>query len=279
MKTIFKISVWLLLISNSVSAQKLDIDLSNITKIEIYYIYGDLTIEGTNNNDLEIGVIKKRDVPESFNSLKFELKESNSDLDLNIETSGNIVSIYPSSIQAKLTDYKFVIPKDKKIKINNAGGDKNKTWSPYKYKSLLTGAINVTNCTNDIQINSSYYTTLNLFNISGPIVAESNSGDISIDFSSLSQSNPSSIKTISGTIKITLPQTVHCDVLASSLTGKFKSDIKLDNINVESPDPEVRSKMEVTNDEADTKTTGQVNGGGVNLYIRSLTGDMFLRSK
>ncbi|MBN2087442.1 DUF4097 family beta strand repeat protein [Candidatus Peregrinibacteria bacterium] len=279
MKTIFKISACLLLISYSVFAQKQEIDLSSITKIEIYYIYGDINIEGTTSNKLKIDIISKREVPKDFNSLKFELKESNSDLDLNIETIGNILRIYPSSIQAKLTDYNIIVPKNIKVKINNVGGDNNKTWSPFKYKSLLTGKINVTNLTDDIQINGSYYTILNLINITGPIVAESNSGNINIDFSSLSQSNPSSIKTNSGIITITLPQSAKCNVFASSLTGKFQSEINLDKINVESPDPEVRSKMEVTNDEADTKTKGQINGGGVNLYIRSLTGDISLKSK
>lgn len=276
MKTIIKISAFLLFISCHVSAQHKDIDLGSITKIEVYHIYGNISIEGTDDNAILIDVVKKRKLPENFKSLKFELIESNSNLDLNIAINGNTLTIFPSSIQAKLTDYRIQIPKNLKVKVNNMGGDLNKTWSPASFKSLLTDTVLIANMRNDIQIEVALYTVLRIIDISGPIVAESNFGNIYVKFSSLSQVRPSSIKSFSGQINLDLPKSVSCDIVQSSFSGKFKSEIELNNMLVESPDPSVRSKTTVTNNEADTKISGQINNGGVKLYLRTFNSDINL---
>jgi hypothetical protein len=43
------------------------------------------------------------------------------------------------------------------------------------------------------------------------------------------------------------------------------------------PDPEVRCKTTVADDEADTKISGHINNGGVTLHLRTLNSDINLR--
>jgi len=276
MKLIIKISAFLLFISYHVLAQHKEIDLGNITKIEVYHIYGNINLVGTDENVIRIDVVKKRKLPENFKTLQFELKESNSNLDLNIAINGNTLTIFPSSIQAKLTDYQIHVPRNLKVKVNNVGGDRNKTWSPASFKALLTDTVFIKNMSNDLQIEVSLYTVTRITDITGPIVAESNFGDIYVKFSSLSQDRPSSIKSFSGQINLDLPKSVKCDIVQSSFSGKFKSEIELNNMQVESPDPAVRGKTTVTNNEADTKISGQINNGGVKLYLRTFNSDINL---
>jgi hypothetical protein len=296
MKTLIKLSALLLLISSHVSAQHKEIASGDITKVEVYYIYGNVTIEGTEDHAIRIDAIKKRKLPENFHYFTSNLKESNTDLDLNVTVKGNLLTIVPSSLQAKFTDYRIQVPNNLKVKFNNvdyqiqesgsskgkgksAGGIRNHTWSPASFKDLLTDTIFIKNMRNDLQIEVTYFTVLKFTNISGPIVAESFFGDIYADFSSLSQVSPSSIKSFSGQIDLTLPETINCDIVQSSFSGKFKSGIELNNMHVESPDPDVRSKTTVTNDEADTKTSGQINKGGVKLYLRTFNSDITLFGK
>jgi hypothetical protein len=277
MKTIINMSIISFLILSNISAQKMEIEMGDLSKIEVYYIYGKISIIGTNDNKILLEVTKQKEVPINFNSLKFDLRESNSKMDLNIENNGSILKIYPSSIQAKISDYLIKIPKNLMVKINNEGGDKNKTWSPASFKSVLTDTILIQNMGNDIEIEASNYSILKIIDISGPIAAKSNFGDISIKFSSLSQARPSSIQSFSGQINLILPQTVNCDIVQSSFSGKFNSEIGLSNMEVKSPDPRVRSKTTVTNDEADTKISGKINNGGVKLYLRTFNSDINLR--
>jgi DUF4097 and DUF4098 domain-containing protein YvlB len=127
---------------------------------------------------------------------------------------------------------------------------------------------------NDLQIEVSQNTVLKIMDISGPIVAVSFSGDIYVQFSSLSQVRPSSIQSFSGQINCILPESVNCDLVQSSYSGKLKSKFKLNNKQVVSPVPAVRAKQSVVGDEADTKISGQINEGGVKLYLRTFNGNI-----
>ncbi|MBA7542829.1 hypothetical protein ES705_35153 [subsurface metagenome] len=280
MKTIINLSVIIFLILSNASAQTMEIEIGALSKIEIFYIYGKIKVIGTNDNRIFLKVTKQKDVPKEFNSLKYDFKESNSNLDLHIENTGGVLKIYPSSKKAKLADYLIKVPNSFMVKIiSNSRDIKNKTWSPYSVKSAITDTIFIQNMVNDIEIESSYYTILKIIDISGPIVANTKFGDVYIQFSSLNQIRPSSIKTFSGQINLILPQSVNCDIEQSSYSGNFNTEFNLNDLKVEPPDPKVRNKMEVTDDEADIKISGKINYGGVKLFLDTFSGDINLRKK
>jgi hypothetical protein len=265
-----------LMLSNA-SAQTMEFDTGNLSKIEVYFIYGKINVVGTDDNKMFLEVTAHKEVPAGFNSLKFDLRESNSEMDLHIENNGTILTIYPSSIQAKLSNYLLKVPKSLMLKIDNNGGDLNRMWHPAYFKSVMTDTILIENMVNDIEIYASTWSTLRIIDISGPIVANSNTGDIYIKFSSLSQVKPSSIKSSTGRINLILPQTINCDIKESSFCGKFYSELALNNMEETFPDPEVRCKTTVADDEADTKISGHINNGGVTLHLRTLNSDINLR--
>lgn len=267
-----------LMLSNAF-AQTMEFDTGDLSKIEVYFIYGKINVIGTNDNKIYLEVTRQKEVPTKFNSLKFDLRESNSKMDLHVENNGGILKIYPSSIQAKLSNYLLKVPKSLMLKIDNFGGDKNRIWHPAYFKSVMTDTIFIQKMVNDIEIKASTWSTLKIIDISGPIVAQAYSGDSYIEFSSLNQLKASSIKTMSGKITLSLPQSVNCDIMQSSYSGEFNSEFDLKDKKVEMPDPEVRNKMTVTNDEADIKTSGKINNGGVKLFLRSFSGDINLIKK
>lgn len=273
MKTIINMSVIFFLILSNVSAQKMEIEIHDLSKIEVYNIYGKINVVGTDDNMIILEVTRQKGVPENFNSLKFDLRESNTKMDLNIENNGSILKIYPSSAKAILSDYLIKMPRNLMLKINSVTGIKN-NWSPAGFKSVLTDTILIQNMVNDIEIEASFFSILKIIDISGPIVAKTYFGDIFIEFSSLSQARPSSIQSFSGKISLVLPQSVNCDIEQSSFSGKFNSELELNNMEVKTPDPKVRSKTTVTGDEANTKISGKINNGGVKLYLRTFKGDI-----
>ncbi|MFD2512810.1 DUF4097 family beta strand repeat-containing protein [Pontibacter locisalis] len=118
----------------------------------------------------------------------------------------------------------------------------------------------------ELKLNNS---NANLTNITGPLVANTTSSDMVIKFANLNQSKPSAISSVAGTVDITLPANTKADFKLKSIQGEIYSDFDLNTKN--------NSKNGLTKVAGGNTIEGAINGGGAEMTLYTISGDMFIR--
>lgn len=136
-----------------------------------------------------------------------------------------------------------------------------------KLKSVHSNRLEINNFTGELEIDVRH-TKVVLNNISGPILLNATHEGPKIVFSKLNQNKPSSIVCPHGDIDLTLPANTKANITASSSYGDIftNMDIKLDK----------ESSNGLTKK---SKIKGKLNGGGVEIEIRSPFQNIYIRKK
>ncbi len=106
---------------------------------------------------------------------------------------------------------------------------------------------------------------LRLLNVSGPIVANSISGDIKVQFSA-TPTQPSAISAVSGDVDVTLPASSKVSLSMRSISGEIYTDFDL-SLNGGNGLRHVGGQT----------VDGRANGGGSNMSLKTISGDIFVR--
>ncbi|QKG52282.1 DUF4097 family beta strand repeat-containing protein [Hymenobacter sp. BRD67] len=106
---------------------------------------------------------------------------------------------------------------------------------------------------------------LRLLNVSGPIVANTVSGDIKVQFSA-TPSQPSAISSVSGDVDVTLPASSKVSLSMRSISGEIYTDFDL-NLSGGNGLRHVGGQT----------VEGRANGGGATFSLKSISGDIFVR--
>lgn len=226
--------------------------ISEITVV-VQNLFSDLVIEGSRSGEIRIMADDYEGIPEKAEGLRplSALGPDNSGIGLNINQNGNIVTISGTYRRNDDTDYTIYLPADIKLRID--------------YGSFKSDDITIKGMTNEVEVKSQVG-DLMFKDVTGPIVASTLSADIEIEFSDLSQSSPTSITSISGDIDISIPKSSKADFTLSSTSGEIYTDLDL----------------EITGNKGMRRWGGFVanatlNGGGVEVTIKSISGDVFIR--
>lgn len=281
-KILFIIIITFVFISLA-NAQMMDIKAGALSKIEVYHIYGKVTIQGTSDNRILIEIVKKNPVPKEFEVVNDkDYKKSNSNLDLNVKERGSTFSVYPSSKQAQFSDYVIKVPKRFKIKIesNLDEIDENITMEG-SIQSVIKSDITIINIFRDIEIET-HSSNLICKDISGPVVANVFAGNVNITFKDFNQMLPTSIETFAGSIDVYLPSDINCNVKLHSFSGNVNSEFDLKDVKVNYSQNDVRiktiksgeglNKQQVNN----AKINGEINKGGAEINLGAFSGNINL---
>ena len=101
--------------------------------------------------------------------------------------------------------------------------------------------------------------------VSGPLVLSTISGNININFTSISKERPISLASISGEIDVTIPARSGIDLELETISGGIYSD------------------FDFPNDDKKMKRIGgnsiksQLNGGGASVKITNISGNIYFR--
>ncbi len=223
------------------------------TTLWINKLSADLEIVGSTGPDIEITVYGYEGLPERAKGLK-PLGASgpeNTGVGLSLNQDGSRISL--SAAHNKANDARYVLTIPKKLKLKADYG----TWRG--------GDLSIKNMENEIEARVQV-SDLKIENVNGPIVAHSLSSDIEVIFKSLDQAFPSSISSTSGDIDITLPTSIKGTFNMSSVSGGVYTDMNFDI-----------TKDESANRITGSSATGKLNGGGVEVRIRSVSGDIYVR--
>ena len=257
-KSITLITTLLLaLVVQLVQAQEYRHDLGNSPEMNVEFAVGqsDVIIEGHDSNEVIIENMDFEERPERAQGLRalYYSAEDNTGIGLSVEEENGTLRIVPASRDD--SEYRIMVPNRVRLlieQVNWGGGDFE--------ISDHSGEVEVLSKTGDIIMT----------NVTGPITASSTSGDVEIEFSSLSQSNPTSISLVSGFIDITLPANSNANFNLGSVSGEVYTDLDL-----ELEDRGNNSNM--TRLGGSGQINGTLNGGGVEVSLKSVSGDIYLR--
>ena len=223
------------------------------TELSIDQLYADLEIEGIAGSEIKITAYDYEGLPEKAKGLK-PLSgggPENTDIGLSISQEGNTISLSGAHREADDAQYRIQVPKDLKLKLD--------------YKGWQAGDVEIRGMANEVEAKSQVG-DLKFIDVTGPIVAHSLSSDLELIFSSLSQTTPSSITSTSGDIDVTLPESTKGTFKMSTTSGGVYTDLNFDL-------GEDASKRRIMGQSA----TGKLNGGGVEVLLKSVSGDIYVR--
>lgn len=250
------VTMFLAMLLQQAEAQEYRHDLGNSPEMSVEFSVGqsDVIIEGHDGNEVIIENLDYEEVPERAQGLRalYYSAEDNTGIGLSVEEENGTLRIVPASRDDG--EYRIMIPNRVRLmveQVNWGGGD-------FEIENHR-GEVEVLSKTGDIIMT----------NVTGPITASSTSGDVEIEFSQLSQANPTSISLVSGFIDITLPANSNANFNLSSISGEVYTDL---DIQLEG-----RSGNSMERLGGGGQINGTLNGGGVEVSLKSISGDIYLR--
>lgn len=258
MKKLALISLSLLLVW-CVKAQQYEMTPSGNTSeltVSIGNLYADLEIQGTNSEVVRIIALDYEGLPEKARGLKplSATGPDNTEIGIYVKQNGNEITISGASRRSDDGEYKIELPANVKLVI--------------EFDSFQAGDVRVSDMSGEVEA-SSKVGDLEFQNISGPLVASSLSSDINIIFTSVSQMGPSNIISTSGDIDVTLPETTKGDFQMNTVSGEVYTDLEF----------EFEGETGSSFFGGGMSAKASLNGGGVEIYLKSISGDIFIRKQ
>lgn len=226
-------------------------------KVTIEMVSSDIKIEGHNSDDVIIQASSGYAAPpERAKGLKplYYSAVDNSGIGLSVTPEGNGLKIEKAT--RKNIKYTIKLPREVAIlytEMNWQGGSR----------------ITISNMAGDLEVKTNN-ANIDLLNVTGPLVANSISGEVKVVYSALSQEKPTAISTVSGVIDITLPATTKSNLKLRSINGEMYTDFDL---GLKS------TKDGLTKVGTGSNIDGTTNGGGVEMKLNTISSDIYIRKQ
>jgi lia operon protein LiaG len=223
------------------------------TWVNIDNLFADLIIEGTSGSEIKIVANDYEGLPEKAKGLKplSATGPENTGIGLSIKQEGNTIFISGAHREADDAEYKILLPKNLKLKLD--------------YNSWQAGDVTIKGMAGEVEAKSQVG-DLKFIDVTGPIVAHTLSSDLEVTFTSIAQTSPSSLTSTSGDIDVTMPSSVKGTFKMSTISGGIYTGFEFDF-------GEETSLKRAGGQSA----IGKLNGGGVEVSLRSVSGDVFIR--
>jgi len=128
--------------------------------------------------------------------------------------------------------------------------------------------ITIAGFTGEIEATTDVVGGIKITEVTGPITANSSTGNIEVIFAKLKQSSPISITSATGNVDVSLPGNTPADVSLSSTMGEIYT-----NFDLSIPDKDGLKAV------SSQKVQGVINNGGVKIQLNSATGNIYLRKQ
>ncbi len=110
---------------------------------------------------------------------------------------------------------------------------------------------------------------INLKNISGPATVRTNTGNITAIFTTINQSSPISLSTATGDVDVSLARSTKANLSLKTTMGTVFTDFDFEIKKSKGLDPIGNPR----------KISTKLNNGGVQISLKSTTGNVYLRKK
>ncbi len=137
----------------------------------------------------------------------------------------------------------------------------------YEHTGVSGSDFKASNIKSEMEV-STLHNSIKLENVTGPMTLNSVHGKIEVIFSSLNQSNPTSILSVHGLVDVSLPADTKANLQMDSNWGELYTDMKIEFD---------KAKDGMTVHSSNVK--GKLNGGGIELHLSSTHNNVYLRTK
>ncbi len=211
----------------------------------------EIVLKTHDKNELLIKVFNLEPVPERAKGLKLVGVggEDNTDVGFNVVQSGNNLIVQDVR---KSGGAEIYLPKSQNVSATNS-------WN---------GDISIDGFSGEVEANANLNGGLTLTNISGPVTAYSLNEGIRIEFKEVKPGSPIVLSTTNGEIDVTLPANAPADLKLSSWNGDIYT-----NFDLKRPDKDGLKSI------SGRSIKGAINGGGVDITLKSVNGNIYLRKQ
>ncbi len=240
--------------------------------IEVSLSTDEIVIVGTNSNQITIeslgtsnpdfGKVVKKEEPKETPKRAEGLKPissggaDNTGLGVTFEKMDNYAKIYSNMIP-KSNKIKITLPDNVKLIINDMLPN-SKENAKYSI-SNMNDEIIVTCLNADVDVSQ----------ITGPLVLNATNGSAEVKYSTLGTNKPVSIVSVNGFVDLTLPASTKANITLNSINGQAFTDFDIKS-KEDTPTMSLPGMNMIL-------LSGTINGGGAEININSVNGDIFLR--
>ena len=224
------------------------------SKLVLHELESNVIIERHAGKDVLVTQDGHRSLPEKAKGLRSltSAGEDNTGLGLEIKESNNIIEIAEAAKQGGTC--RVMVPDNMNIQV--------------LYRSPHSGDLTLRNIAGEIEINGGY-ADITLEEITGPAVVNTTGGEVEVRFTKVNQKSPISISSTGGDVDVTLPGDTPANLRLNTVGGEIYSDLKL----------ETEKKDGLERFGGREAISGKLNGGGVQIDLRSVGGTIYLRNR
>lgn len=242
-----------LFITGRLTAQEYKVTVENTKdgQLELDNFTGELPVEGYSGNEIIITSDEHFDAPERAKGLKpvYSAGPDNTGIALYMEKNGNKISFRCLLPITRSGTYHIKVPENLLLKIHRQCGTDTRTM--------------IQNMKSEVDFDGC--DEVNLKNVTGPLVISTINGSVNVVFSEISKDKPISIASINGEVDVTIPAKAGVNLEMSNHNGNMYSDFDM-----------VQENKNLRRVGGNT-VRATLNGGGTDLRLQSVNGNIYLR--
>ena len=224
-------------------------------RINIFMVNSGVEVIGYNGDELKIESADYVPPSSQKEGLKplYNRTEDNTRLGLSVVKENNQVKITQASIDH--FKYKVFVPNNVSLSYEEVGDQK--------------ADLSISNMSGEIEVKKVAKGNVSLFNVAGPIVANSINSNLKVVFSSPKSNKPCAFSSINGSVDIALPAQNESDLQLRSVTGEIYTDFAI----------VIDSSGNLPTITGGHNIHGKINGGGAQLTVHTVNNNIFIRKR
>lgn len=267
-KTIFATLVLILLASfyaQSQDREQLTVPVSDPTKeikLNANLITGSIKVIGYDGKDIIIDAIapisEKKQTRERTDGMK--KISTNDGFEIVAREQNNTINVSTDRVNMKV-NLSIKVPHKASLRL----------------KTINDGDIYVENVSGNHEI-SNINGEIKMKNVAGSVVANTINQDIIINFTSITPNTPMAFTTLNGNVDVTFPANVKANVKLKSDMGEVLTDFEIDVDKTAAKIKQTADKEKgLYKIQKDEWTYGKINGGGPEIMMKTMHGDVLIR--
>ncbi|RRB02454.1 DUF4097 family beta strand repeat-containing protein [Larkinella rosea] len=180
------------------------------------------------------------------------------DFDISAEEKNNNIHVSSNSIR-RTVNLTIKVPQQFSLKVS----------------TVNHGEISIENVTGEFEVNN-VNGPIQLTNIAGSAVANTVNGLLKANFKSVNSDAPMAFSTLNGNVDVTFPATAKFNVKLKSDRGEIYSDFDVD-VDKTQPKATRSSQEGMYKVSIDDWVQGKVNGGGREVMMKNMNGNIYIR--
>lgn len=235
-------------------------------KVEITNLLGEVSLQNASGNAIIIESDFNMEKPDRAEGLKLlGSAEDNTDLGINVSEENGVISIQGATRQVREYKYKVLIPVGMAVNLDYG--------SPFAKEDItvdsFSGSLEIKTLNANVKITKS----------SGPFTINSIGGSIEIAFDKINQNEPTSLATINGLIDVSIPTSEKANIEISTINGNVYNNLDLKTVSKEKEKDKDRHAFGMEAIRMQGGTSYTLNGGGQKVFLKSISGNIYLRKK